>query len=254
MRKTSGILWPALLLALMLAFSGTAFSALAENEPPCGDWYAELNGFPMQLTLGEDGAYTLSFTGLPDEPTAGTWKENDGFVILDEDETSPLSWDGDNLSRAPLGLYFTREPVQGYIPGELMAETDLALYEGPWRAAYVLLSGAALPAGLMGEDTMLFIEDSTVALTGGIFSDIIVEFAFENGALTLNAEDASITLCIQEDSLLRMTVAGSDEAYTLILERFIVDALSPDTDTDTQTTIPMIFTLPTDGQTKGMRP
>ncbi len=245
MKKTSGIQWLALLLALVSALSGTA--ALAENETPTGDWYALLNGFSLQLTLREGGAYTLSFPGLPDKPTAGTWEENDGFIFLDGDQASPLSWDGGSLSRAPLGLYFTREPVQGYVPGELMTEFPLETYEGAWRAAYVLLSGAVLPANLMGDDTLLFIEDCNVALTGGLFSDTIAEFAFEKGGLTLNAEDASITLCIQEDSLLRMTVAGSDEAYTLILERFTADALIPDIDTDTPTIIQMILMPPTEG-------
>ncbi len=72
-----------------------------------GDWYAELSGLAIQLTLGEDGAYTLLIPGS--EPLAGVWAEKDGQLILDGDEESPLLVLDDVLRFDALGLLFTRE-------------------------------------------------------------------------------------------------------------------------------------------------
>ena len=51
------------------------------SERALGDWYAELSGLAIQLTLAEDGAYALLVPGS--EPLAGVWAEEDGRLILD---------------------------------------------------------------------------------------------------------------------------------------------------------------------------
>ena len=79
------------ILIAVLALALCLPMALAEETlSPLGDWYAEIGGMPLQLTLTEDGAYTLSFPGLPDAPTQGTWELNDGFIFLDGGRNGPL--------------------------------------------------------------------------------------------------------------------------------------------------------------------
>ncbi len=78
----------ALVLALLVILTAAALAE--ETLSPLGDWYAEIGGMPLQLTLTEDGAYTLSFPGLPDTPTQGTWELNDGFIFLDGGRNGPL--------------------------------------------------------------------------------------------------------------------------------------------------------------------
>ncbi|MBR2834867.1 MAG: hypothetical protein IKE43_04025 [Coriobacteriales bacterium] len=91
-------------LALLLAFvlvllplpaaMAQEAEVLGLNEPPAsaeGNWYADLSGVPLELTLAKDGTYTLVSSALPNESHKGTWEQRDGFVWLDGDDTSPLN-------------------------------------------------------------------------------------------------------------------------------------------------------------------
>ncbi|MBR2834660.1 MAG: hypothetical protein IKE43_02975 [Coriobacteriales bacterium] len=83
-----------LLLLPMPAALAQEAKASGLNEPPAsaaGNWYADLNGVPLQLTLAEDGTYTFASPALPNESSEGTWEQHDGLVLLDGDATSPLS-------------------------------------------------------------------------------------------------------------------------------------------------------------------
>ena len=213
-----------LILALLLALC--LLPAHAEEAPsPLGDWYAEIGGMPLQLTLTEDGTYTLSFPGLPEEPSKGAWELNDGFILLDGDENTPLSFDGDRLTRRSLGLFFTREAPALYTPAEIIPDAALEQFAGAWRSAYAILDGAALPASALEDDTVLYIEENAAALTGNLFGVIIAEFAWENGALSFAADGLAITLQLQQDGFLRMTVSAGDEEMALALGSFVPEGL-----------------------------
>lgn len=210
----------------MLALALCLPMALAEETlSPLGDWYAEIGGMPLQLTLTEDGAYTLSFPGLPDAPTQGMWELNDGFIFLDGDETAPFSWDGDRLTRRSMGLFFTREAPSLCAPAEIFPDAALEDFAGAWRSAYVLMEGAALPASSLGDDTILYIEENAVALTGSLFGEIIAEFAYENGALSFASEALAVTLQLQQDGFLRMALSAENEEITLLLSSYMPERL-----------------------------
>ena len=227
MSKKTLALAAVLVLALCLPF------AHAEEAPsPLGDWYAEIGGMPLQLTLTEDGTYTLSFPGLHDAPTQGAWELNDGFVILDGDDTAPFSWDGDRLTRRSLGLFFTREAPALYTPAEILPDAALEQFAGAWRGAYAILDGAALPASALEDDTILYIEENAAALTGNLFGEIVAEFVHENGALSFASDGLSITLQLQQDGFLRMTVSDGDEEMALLLTSYTPDFLASETEGD----------------------
>ncbi len=222
----------ALFLALLLALSLTP--ALAEEIPeapapsPLGDWYGEYGGMPLQLTLREDGVYSLSYPGLPASAQEGKWTMDEGYVFLNGEEAAPLSFDGDRLSLSSLGLYFTREEIAPYVPGEINSQAALEAFAGAWRSAYILTKGAALPAKLLKDDTRIYVEDARAALMGKLFGQMIVDLAFENGALTCEDGGLSLRMEMQADFLLRMTVLKDGEETVMVLSPFRTEGLFPE--------------------------
>lgn len=215
-----------LLLALALALS----PALAEEAAPgpAGEWHAQTDGLALTLTLHENGAYTLSIPALRDSSAEGAWELRDGYVYLDGDENVPLNYTGDRLIQAAQGLFFSREPAAVYVPAGAVSDARPEDFAGAWRSAYVLLDGAALPAGLLDEDVRLYVEDTRAALTGGIFADSVLDFTYENGALSFAAGDFSILLQMQQDEALRMTLSAAGEEMTLILFSWMDEGLFPE--------------------------
>ena len=236
--RKRGMYMPKKILALAAALVLFVILSAVKNLPaqaeetlsPLGDWYAEIGGLPLQLTLTEDGTYTLSFPGLPEEPSKGAWELNDGFILLDGDDTAPFSWDGDRLTRRSLGLFFTREMPALYTPAEVLPDAALEQFAGAWRGAYAVLDGAALPASALGDDTILYIEENAVALTGNLFGEIIAEFVYDNGALSFASDGLSITLQLQQDGFLRMTLSAGDEELTLALGSYVPEGLMQEGD------------------------
>ena len=197
-----------------------------EIEPsPLGEWYAMDQGLAVTLTLREDGSYTLVYPVFPEETEEGAWTLEDGFVQLDMDEDALFSFDEDRLACYWLGLSFTREPVEAYVPAALVPDASLDMYEGAWMTEYTLADGAALPLAWHEEDARVYVERNRVAVAGSRFGEIIVDCAFENGALIYTGQGLSLRLEMQEDDLLRMTAVLNGEETTMILTWFLPDAL-----------------------------
>ena len=189
----------------------------AEAAPsPTGEWYTEISGLAVTLTLKEDGTYLYDIPALPGEPEKGTWEWSDGYVRLDGEDDTLFSFGGDRLACQPLGLFLTREPAETYAPAEPDPEVPPEEYSGYWRSAYIGLNGAAMESyGL--DDTEIYIEGTTAALGGSIFGDAIAGFTFENGGLHYTGEGMSIRLEYQKDGLLRLTAEGGDAPLVLYL-------------------------------------
>lgn len=218
----------ALFLALLLALS--LMPALAEEiaPSPLGDWYGDYHGVPLQLTFREDGAYALSYPGLPASAQEGQWTLDEGYIFLNGEEAAPLSFDGDRLSLPSLGLWFSREEIAPYAPGEINGQAALETFAGAWRSAYILTKGAALPAKLLKDDTRIYVEDARAALMGNLFGQMIVDLAFENGALTCQDGGLSLRMEMQADFLLRMTVEKDGEETVLVLSPYLTEGLFPE--------------------------
>ena len=69
----------ALIAACILALA--ALSVSAEESPVTGDWYTDMGGMPVQLTLAGDGSYTLAVPG--GDSVTGTWVLDDGYIYMD---------------------------------------------------------------------------------------------------------------------------------------------------------------------------
>ena len=231
------IIAAAILLALL------PFSAFAEEtgdaretdpaEEVRGDWYAALHGFSMRLTLGEDGGYTMVMQNQPSaEPANGTWEYREGFVWLDGDTDRPLSYDDGILSMRGIGLYFYRDPAEVYLPAETDPEAAQEDFAGSWRMAFMLSDGVAIPASALNLDLYVYIERNRVALTGDLLDgDTVIDFTFENGALSFTAEDLCYRLEKQQDYYLRLTVTAGGQETVAILGEYIGEGLIPEEET-----------------------
>ena len=223
------------LLAILLALSLLLVPALAlgEGEAPeaalVGDWYGELNGLVLKLTLNEDGAYAALIVTQPDDVKAGTWAYADGFVHLDGSLLPDINVLSDDVLKwTAFDIFLRREAPQTYAPAELLPGAALELYAGCWKAQYVGVNGAILPSDAIGNETVLYVEGSDLALTGGLFDETVLEAAYADGVLSWSGDGVALTLALQQDGFLRLTLATDPETVTLYLLPYYVQGLSPE--------------------------
>ena len=100
------------------------------TERCVGEWYADVAGMTVTLTLSEDGAYALSVSG--GEAMTGKWEEKDGALVMDGDEENPLLPIGDVIRMDSLDLLFTREQPTVYVPAEPIADAKEGIFDGWW--------------------------------------------------------------------------------------------------------------------------
>ena len=210
----------AIYLALVLALS--AVLALAEADVS-GLWYADLDGAVAELSLNADGTYRLAVP-LEEEKT-GTWKLDDGFIYLDgAAEPDLATWANGNLMLGDHLAFFTREKPAYYAPADPLPDAPLALFAGYWVCRYVDVNGSPVLADYAADRTDLYIEGSSGILGGPRFGDTQVKFDFSDGALTCQHARAQVTLQIQQDGFLRLTLAAPDASQTL----YLTSAPTPD--------------------------
>ena len=239
----------ALLLALMLLLTPLAAWAEGGDETPpplppepeyeplpdeykslaervIGDWFADEMGLLISLTLSEDGAYVLSVPGA--EPQKGQWEARDGQLFLDGGEEAAITPVNGVLRFDALGLLFAREKPEGYVPGDLLSDVKEGSFDGYWKAQFVALGEGTVLAQAVDEDAKLYIDGLKAALGGQRFGSVIRDLTLENGTLTLKEGDVTVTLALQNDGFLRMTLDGKEPA-TIYLMGFPVPERPADT-------------------------
>ena len=205
------------LLVFLSMLTIALFTVIAEeNAPVSGIWYSTTSGIPVRLTLSEDGSYTSAAPGT--DPVTGTWEERDGDLVLDGSETPELTMQDDKLLWNDMAAFFTREEQMVYTPAEIYADFDPALFRGYWKALYVDVDGIACLASALNDTTDLYVEGNSMILGGPLFGDLPVKAESADGALTCTAEGITVTLRMQQDSFLRMTVDTGEETLTWYLE------------------------------------
>ena len=185
-------------LFLALALVWTVGAALAETDAS-GAWYADLNGLSLTLSLNGDGSYTLVLPDGIGESASGAWVLEDGFVRLDNGSVLNVISDS-LLLRMNDDLFFSREPVQYYVPADLLSDVPAELYAGYWKCAYVDLGSAVVPADTVDDRTDLYVEGSSAILGGPVFGDTQVKMDFVDGALSCEQDGVKVVLQIQQDS------------------------------------------------------
>ena len=208
-------------LTLVLALGLAVTWAMAESPAPeaalTGDWFGETQGMILQLTLKEDGSYTAAFPAREGSEVTGTWEFRDGFLYLDGSDVPAVNVLGEDVLKwTELDTFLRREAPLVYTPAEPAADVPADVYNGTWKALYVSAEGAMLMADTLGEPTGAYIEGTNVALTGPLTGEAVLEMTFEEGGLRWTQGDAEITLQLQQDGILRMTL-GDVKVYLMLL-------------------------------------
>ena len=205
--------------------------AQPDDPAAAGDWYADADGMPMRLRLNADGTFELS---QPGEISNGSWEQEDGIIILDGAEAYPLELIGDD-TLVPEGadLLFTRDEPETYIPEEPVPDAEPGWFAGYWESIYADVGGTPVPAWIIGDNTDVYFNGTLAVLGGKRFGDIYWNFAFADGAMSATLEDGrTVTFSFQQDSLLRMTITGSEEETVLWLTPAWSEVLDGDTESE----------------------
>ncbi|MBR6007559.1 MAG: hypothetical protein IK056_00595, partial [Clostridia bacterium] len=217
-----------IILALLLALTPLA---LAEDEAPAGydfpeltqsdlpvvmtlpgEWYADLQGLAIKLTLSGDGAYALEVPGSAAQTGAWEINEEDGMLYLGGNEAPLLPLD-DAIIWNAANLVFRRDAILTYTPAEVYTEAQAETFNGWWHAHFTQVGGArdtskrpavrSVQAGgsvilssFIDDDTALYIENGKAALAGQLFGRQLAEFSLKNGVLTAEVDDAKVTLAL----------------------------------------------------------
>lgn len=202
-------------------------TAQPDREGLIGDWFAQVRGLDLILTLTDDGTYTVRFGA---ETNHGVWTMTDAGICLDGADAPTLYLTGERLTWTARGVFLMRDQLAGsaYSPAELLMEGVAAeTFNGYWTCCFLDAGGAVLPACELYEATDVYVEASRAALGGPLFGDVAVDMVFEDGALAFVQDDVSVSLALQTDGLMRMTLAAPDAALTLYLMRTQAESASP---------------------------
>ena len=249
MKKILTVLLAALLLGLCFAMAEESFPEAAAFTPT-GIWYAEMDGFVLELSLEEGGTYSLTVLG--GEGTQGAWELKNGAVILDGEEAAPLTLIGQTLRSGDGRLAFSRQQPETYQPAPV-TEVQFVEYEGiqapldftgAWKSAYVLNGGTAIPAASLGDNTILYFEIPRVMILGDVFGELVADFTFEDNALRLDEEGISFEIRKQEDGYLRFTVTAGEEELIYIMEPYMTEEFPLGEESDE----PVDFPMPDDAE------
>ncbi|MDO4514658.1 MAG: hypothetical protein Q4B72_11565 [Lachnospiraceae bacterium] len=235
MKKGLGFLLAA---ALML----TASFSVAAEEDVTGEWYANLYGMPVTLTLDESGEYTMQMEGFEEEeeeePQTGTWELDGEAVIMDkggEDEMS-FAYDGETLYADMDGMemLFSRDPeaAAGFVPAEIRTDASIEEFAGKWTGTQMSAFGMIVPLEMMEmEKVELDIKDNKVSFTmagGDMFGEWELpdlEAELKDGVLTFTvlaedeySEDTEWSVRLHEDGMLSLAVNMMDEEMVIYME------------------------------------
>ena len=212
----------ALILALMMACM--MIPAMAE-EDVTGEWYLnqiaagetvmDPSAFGMSgtLTLNADGTFAMNVTGM--DGGEGTWKTEDGKIILTagEDSIEAVLADG-KLALEAIGLVFSKEaPAAGYTPAEVKTDAKLEDFAGNWGVAYIgvndtimdLNAFVSLIASMLGQDAESTLASSIVTMTidgtkvttgAGTAQEETIEATFADGKLIVKPSEDGLEIPI----------------------------------------------------------
>ena len=221
-----------IVIALLLV---TSIVSLALAESPAsettltGDWFGEVQGMVLQLTLNEDGTYTATLPAREDAKATGAWALRDGFLYLDGNDVPSINVLGEDVLKwIDFDTFLRREAPMLYTPAEPLADVPQEIYAGYWKALYAGVDGAMLMANTLGEPSGAYIEGTSVALTGPLTGEALLEATYADGALRWADGNTGITLQLQQDGFLCLTLTAGENTVTLYLMGMAMEAPAED--------------------------
>jgi len=200
----------------------------AAAEDVTGEWYAEVYGMVMKMTVNADNTYVLEAAG---DAAPGTWELDGTNLIVDKgtETESVFAYDAAAQTLDMAGeMLFTRTAIEAWTPAAVRAEAALADFEGIWSAQRVDAFGAVLPVNDAGVFMDAGIVGANVSLTVTFIDTETFEgeAVLENGTLTLTvlakdeySEDMVFTANALEDGSIAITMDLFSEPATFYMER-----------------------------------
>lgn len=213
-----------ILMILMLLCAGVG----AYAEDVTGEWYAEMYGMVMKLTVNADNTYVLETGG---DAMTGAWTLEGETLYMDKGTEAEGTFAYDAAAQAldmGDGLIFARTAIEAWAPAAVRAEAALEDFAGIWKASYVNCFGALLPVDAAGVYMDADIAGAAVSLTV-TFMDAQTyagEAVLEGNALTLLApakdeysKDMTFAANALEDGSICITMELFSEPATFYLEK-----------------------------------
>ena len=200
----------------------------AAAEDVTGEWYAEVYGMVMKMTVNADNTYVLEAAG---DAAPGTWELDGANLIVDKgtETESVFTYDAAAQTLDMAGeMLFTRTAIEAWAPAAVRAEAVLTDFEGIWTAQRVDAFGAVLPVDDAGVFMDADIAGVNVSLTVTFIDteNFEGEAVLEGGTLTLTvpakdeySEAQIFTANALEDGSICITMELFSEPATFYLEQ-----------------------------------
>ena len=208
-------------LTLILALTLLCASAFAEAIDHSGDWYADLYGFTLRLTLNPDGSYTNAIEG--EDPDSGIWEMAGTNVLLDRGTSDEMvlvydagsdslyaDIDGEDL------LFFREPPVEFEMAAPRAGIVTLEDMGGSWTTKMLCMLGTHMTPAQVQLSLDLRIDGSSAELT----------FIIDGEATTITAGGNFSGNAL----VLRMTNTETSEEYTMNVQLLADGTMSATTD------------------------
>lgn len=214
----------AIVTLMMLAV--LACGAVAEDVT--GEWYAEVYGMVMKMTVNADNTYVLEAGG---DAAPGTWELDGANLIVDKgtETESIFTYDAAAQTLDMAGeMLFTRTAIEAWAPAAVRAEAGLADFEGVWSATNVDAFGALLPVDAAGVYMDAVITGANVSVTINFIEPETFEGegVMDGNALRMHvpakdeySEASDFTIYALEDGMISVTTELFSEPATFYLEQ-----------------------------------
>lgn len=208
-----------------------------------GDWYLnafvmdgaaydpELFGTEMTLSLLDEGAAAADY-GETRKGGEGVWDvQNERIVVTIENTTREFTYDEEadtlatDIDGGSMVLGRERLAAEAFEPAEAIP-AELEAFAGDWRTYRIGVDGAFYDIALFGQEITATIEDSTITVTGYVFTGLSAQAEYVDGSLRFTGADDEggmfdgVTATLLSDDSLRLELkAGDAGGFTLIMER-----------------------------------
>ncbi len=171
-----------LVLALLLALT-MMVGAFAETADVTGEWYGELLGIQVTLTINADGTYKMDIAGMDSEE--GVWEKNeDGNLVMDKGTEGEglvtVTETGLSTEQDGMKIDFTREAPAEDEELTISTETTEEELQGKWQATSVIMNGMSVPMSMVGQECIIEVKDSKLYLL-----NLVGQMTFVDGILTV---------------------------------------------------------------------
>lgn len=223
-------------LVLTAALAVTAACHTMAAEEVAGEWYGNMFGMAMTLTLDESGNYTMEMGD--EEPETGTWELDGETLYIDKgtEYESAFAYDGETLYADMDGMEFVfsqdPEAAAGFEPAAARTDAALEEFAGFWTATQVSAFGMTTSLEMIEvEKVDLEIVDNKINFTmagGFMFGEWQVpdlEGTLADGVLTFvmeaqdeYSEDTTWNVQLLEDGTMSLSSVMLDEELVFYME------------------------------------